>query len=158
MSSPLELFQEARRRVEKSAIVRPNWNIVVPILKLNEEKRIAFGKASTVTDAAGLEIFDHQGHAIPVHELENAAYEYVLEYRAASNSHKPGTIGKGRLIESVVMTKEKREAMGLPAGPVFWWVGHKLDDDELWGLVKTGEYKELSIGGSGFLDDVLEAA
>lgn len=130
-----------------------HWQVRVPIAKLDDDQCIAFGKASTVTDAQGVvEIFDHHGHAIPVHEIEQAAYEHVLKHGDVSDAHK--VLGKGKLIESVVMTKEKRVLQGLPEGPVYWWVGHKLDKAFFNEKVKSGVYKELSIGGSGYLDDV----
>lgn len=47
-------------------------------------------------------------------ELENAAYEFVLLYREGGEMHERD--GAAVLIESVVFTEEKMQAMGIPVG------------------------------------------
>jgi hypothetical protein len=55
------------------------------------------------------------------------------------------------LIESFVVTPEKLEKMGLApsALPHGWWVGFKVNDDEQWRMVKSGERTAFSIHGTG---------
>ena len=58
---------------------------------------------------------------------------------------------KSTMVESMVFTPEKAEAMGIPQGivPTGWWVGFKVEDDRLWSQVKDGRYQSFSIHGSG---------
>lgn len=122
-----------------------DWSISVPISKVDAEKRQVFGWASVVTDESGAAIVDKQGDIIPVDELERAAYGYVLKSREGADMHERRAVSD--LIESVVLTAEKREAMGVPAGPCGWWVGYQVQDAEAWAAIKSGDRSEFSIGG-----------
>ncbi|MCL2416031.1 MAG: XkdF-like putative serine protease domain-containing protein, partial [Defluviitaleaceae bacterium] len=66
----------------------------------------------------------------------------------AGEMHERGEVGQ--LVESVVFTKEKTVAMGIPGGilPEGWWVGFKIHDDEVWNKIKNGEYSMFSIEGT----------
>ena len=57
--------------------------------------------------------------------------------------------GIGLLVESVVFTPDKQEAMGIPAGtiPSGWWIGLKITDNAVWEKVKDGTYNMFSIEG-----------
>jgi hypothetical protein len=120
---------------------------LVPIKKIDEDQRLVFGWASVVEDEHGNSVVDSQGDVIPVAELEQAAYEFVLRYRQAGEMHERAGSDVGDLVESVVLTKAKREAMGLPPGPTGWFVGFKLAPD-VFAKVKSGEYQDFSIGGA----------
>lgn len=118
------------------------------VKKVAEEQRQIFGWASVVTKDGSV-IFDKQGHAIPPEELEAAAYEYVLTFRDQGHMH--DQLGVGRMIESFVFTKQKQEALGIDLGLEGWWVGFKVDSDQVWESHKRGELPEFSIGGHGLL-------
>ena len=83
---------------------RASWSARIPITKLDEDKQQAFGWASIVVKGGAI-VIDHDTDVIPIPEIENAAYGYVLEHRVAGLQHEE--IGVGRLIESVVLTPEK---------------------------------------------------
>ncbi len=123
-----------------------SWEIRARVAKVDAEQRLAFGWASVAVDAAGRPVIDHQGDLIPVEELERAAYDYVIRSRDASEMH--GRRGVATLVESVVLTPEKYAALGLPIGPLGWWVGFRVTDDAVWQRVKAGDFREFSIGGS----------
>ncbi len=78
----------------------------------------------------------------------------MLEFREAGDRHNV-IKGIGRLVESVVLTKEKQSAMGIPPNTVdvCWWVGFKVDNQDTWDKIKSGEYAMLSIGGEAVLED-----
>ena len=80
-------------------------------------------------------------------ELENAAYNFVELYREGGEMHERG--GAVILIESVVFTEEKMQAMGIPIGtlPIGWWIGFKVLDKGVWDKVKDGTYSMFSIEG-----------
>jgi len=106
-----------------------------------------FGWASVAVGQDGLPVIDHQGDIIPVGELESAAYEFAKAAGPANEMHDGPDIGA--VIESIVLTPEKREAMGLPADPmVGWWVGFEVRDHAVAKRVRSGELSEFSIEGS----------
>lgn len=117
------------------------------IMKSDDEKMLAFGWANVSMRIDGELIEDWQADIIEPEELENAAYEYVLLYREGGEMHERG--GAAVLIESVVFTEEKMQAMGIPAGtlPVGWWIGFKVTDKDVWEKVKDGTYPMFSIEG-----------
>lgn len=133
------------------------------IAKQNEDQQIIFGWANVAVNKAGEQLVDWQGDMIDPEELEKAAYEHVLEFRETGERHDPALRSKGRLIESVVFTKEKMAAMGIPEGtvPEGWWVGYRIDDSDTWSKIKKGEYRMFSIDGSGKrtpIDDTVNKA
>lgn len=117
------------------------------IMKSDDEKMLAFGWASVSMRVGGEVIEDWQGDIIEPAELEAAAYEYVRLYGEGGEMHERG--GVAVLVESVVFTEEKMEAMAIPAGtlPVGWWIGFKVLDKEVWEKVKDGTYPMFSIEG-----------
>ncbi len=121
------------------------------ITKTSEDQQIVFGWANVAIRKDGTVVEDLQDDIIEPEELEKAAYEYVLNFRDAGEKHDPGLRQKGKLVESVVFTKEKIAAMGLPENsvPVGWWVGYKIADRAAWEKIKSGEYRSFSVEGRG---------
>lgn len=139
--------EKVKRQMDKADELKKAWEVSIPISKVNEEKRLAFGWASVIIDADGDAVIDHQSDRISIPELEKAAYEYVQKSRQSTEMH----VRKGvaELVESVVITPEKREAMGIDgAGVSGWWVGFRVNDSSVWDKVKSGDYREFSIGGT----------
>lgn len=119
------------------------------IFKADDDKHLVFGWASVAITVDGEELEDRQHDVIDPEEMEEAAYEYVLNFRDTGEEHLPGYRKKGKLVESVVFTKDKQKAMGIPDGilPVAWWIGFKIDDEDTWRRIKDGTYKMFSIEG-----------
>ena len=128
------------------------------IYKSDDDRRLVFGWASVAIRTNGTQIEDWQGDVIDPEDLEDAVYEYVLEFRDAGEEHISTLRKKGKLVESVVFTKEKMKAMGIPEGivPEGWWIGFKVQDDEAWAKVKSGQYSMFSIEGSGVREPIVE--
>lgn len=124
---------------------------IFTIAKSEEDKKQVFGWASVAVRRDGSVVEDLQDDIIEPEELERAAYEYVLNFRDAGERHDPELRKKGKLIESVVFTREKMEAIGIPEGivPEGWWIGFKVEDEEAWRKIKSGEYRSFSIEGTG---------
>lgn len=118
------------------------------IMKSADDKMQAFGWASVSIRVDGELIEDWQKDIVEPDVLENAAYQFVEFYREGGEMHEKG--GSAVLIESVVFTEEKMQAMGIPAGtiPVGWWIGFKVLDEEVWEKVKDGTYRMFSIEGT----------
>lgn len=120
------------------------------ISKVDTDQRLVFGWASVGSLQNGEVVVDKQGDVLDdVDEIEKAAYKFVLHSRDGGEMH----IRKGvsTLVESFVSTPEKRKAMGLAddALPNGWWVGFKVNDENVWELAKSGHYKMFSVHGKG---------
>lgn len=128
----------------------------IPILKINEEKRQVFGWASVSVRVDGEVVEDHQSDIIEMAELEKAVYHYTAHFGTAGEMHQNPNVG--RLIESVVFTKEKAVAMGIPLDilPEGWWVGYHIHDEEVWEKVKNGTYSMFSIEGTARREEIEE--
>lgn len=112
------------------------------VAKIDEEARTVFGFASVAT------IEDKQGDVIAPNTLEPAVYEYVKTARAANVMHEGPVVGE--CIESLFITAEKAELLGIPAEHVGkWWTGYHIPDDQAWENVKNGTTRAFSIEGRG---------
>lgn len=126
------------------------------IAKSDDDKRLAFGWANVSVSAAGEQLVDYHEDMIDIEELEQAAYKFVEFYREGGEMHERG--GCAVLIESMVFTKEKQAALGLPEGtvPEGWWIGFHVTDDDVWAKVKDGTYPMFSIEGEAIREPVEE--
>ena len=117
------------------------------VVKSSDDKRLVFGWASVSARVGGETITDWQDDIIEISELEEAAYDYVAEFGTAGEMHERGGVGK--VVESIVFTKEKAAALGIPAGymPEGWWIGFRITDDAVWEKIKNGTYTMFSIEG-----------
>lgn len=127
------------------------------IHKSNDEKMLAFGWANVAVTTKGEQVTDYQQDIVEIEELEAAAYEFVQFYREGGEMHERGDCAV--LIESIVFTKEKMLAMGIPEGtvPEGWWIGFKVTDEEVWEKVKSGEYPMFSIEGEAIREEVADS-
>lgn len=138
---------------------RATSNVRVPIAKTDEDQRLVFGFAKLAEDPdnRGYYLVDSQGDLVSPDEVEKAAYAYVETSRESGAMHEGEVTGP--LVESVVFTPEKLEAMGLepdaiPTGA--WWTGYRVEDDDAWDGVKKGRYTAFSIEGSAVREEVEE--
>lgn len=123
------------------------------IVKSDGDKKQVFGWASVITKD-GQPVLDRQGDIIEPDEMEKSAYQYVLQSRKGGRQHRrtedDQPVHVSDMIESMAFTPEKIEKMGLPpTTPVGWWVGFKVNDDEVWEEVKKGRVTSFSIHGRG---------
>lgn len=124
------------------------------IEKIDVEKRLVGGWASVIERPDGTPIVDSQGDVIFEDDLVEAAHAFMAKSRELGYNHKIKK-GLGTIVESVVFTKGLKEKMGLPASfPTGWYILAKVHDDDVWALVKSGELKAFSIGGSGVREPV----
>lgn len=130
------------------------------VSKVDTDKQLVFGWAYVSHDTYGNVMVDKSGEFVDDYEeLEAAAYDFVLRSRRGGVDHSRDSFGpvvKSTMVESMVITPEKCKALGLPAGvlPTGWWVGFRVEDDELWDSVKKGERVSFSIHGTGVRKEV----
>lgn len=123
------------------------------IAKQHQDRQIAFGFAMFSETADGKRVVDLQGDSITPEELESLAYNYVAKHRDVGQLHM--TSGEGCVVESMVFTRDKIEALGLGNNvPIAWWVGLYIEDPEVWARVKNGEYRAFSIEGVADREEV----
>lgn len=132
------------------------------ISKMNEERHQVFGWAN-ISSVNGRPVVDRQDDVIPIEELEKGAYTYVIESRIGGDQHQRAPLVKAAgapvhtadLIESMVFTDEKCEALGLPADfPRGWWIGMHVRDEDTWTKIKSGERTGFSVHGTGIREDM----
>lgn len=126
------------------------------IMKTDDDKRLIFGWASVAIKVDGEQVVDHQNDIVDPEDLEEAVYQYVLNFRDGGEEHISTLRKKARMVESCMFTKEKMKAMGIPEGivPEGWWIGFYVDDDDAWEKVKNGTYQMFSIEGQGVREEV----
>lgn len=121
------------------------FSMPLDVKKADPDQQLIFGWASIV-EKDGKLIVDKQGDMIPVEELEKAAYDFVLYSRDHGDMH--DRVGVGKMVESMVFTREKQRALSIDLGQVGWWVGFKVNDVDVWEAHKRGDRLDFSIGGA----------
>lgn len=125
-----------------------------------ESEGLVFGWANVALTADGQTVLDAHADTIEADVLEKAAYEFVLKFGNAATGVMHQGPSVGRLVESMMFTAEKAEALGIPADslPTGWWVGMKIDDPEVFAKVKDGTYPMFSIQGLAEREEIDDEA
>lgn len=100
----------------------------------------------------GKTVVDHDDQWTTPEEVEDAAYDFVLNAAngpVSGEDHDLDAEPDAFLIESVAFTAEKLVAMGMDPGAVDLghWIGLYIPDDEAYSRVKSGEKAMLSVDG-----------
>jgi cation transport regulator ChaB len=114
------------------------------VLKLDSERRIAWGWAS-VSTVDGQPVTDTQGDTITPAEMEKMADRFMASARTAKAMHEGDQIGE--VLHSLPLTAELAKAFGMETDREGWIIGMKVHDDAVWQGFKEGRYKAFSIGG-----------
>lgn len=117
------------------------------VTKSNEEEGLVSGWANVAVNADGTIPLDWQDDVISPATLEKAAVNFMMEYRGSGVMHEGDS--KGIVVESIVFTKEKQAAIGIPEGviPEGWFITVKILDPVVFEQVKNGTFKMFSIQG-----------
>lgn len=149
---------ESRAFAAANGAVSKSWSRDIEIIEKNHDQQQVFGFLSVSVDKDGNLVEDLQNDMITPDELEKGAYNYVRMqgvHKTAGEMHT--NIGVGDLIESMVFTKAKQEALGIPAGILpecAYWIGYQITDDNVWKRVKSGELTAFSIGGRAIRETI----
>lgn len=150
--------RKQRRMVRKA--YDPDMNElegVIGIEKADEKKGLVFGWASVMKKNGEL-VIDRENDVIEDEwHFEKAAYDFVTSVRVGGDNH----VRKGvsHLVESMVFTEEKIEALGLPEDfPVGWWTGWQITDAEVMKGMAEGKYSGFSVHGKGKRKSISKAA
>ena len=118
--------------------------------KAKPAEQLVSGWANVAINADGSIPLDWQDDVIRPETLEKAAIKFMLEYRESGEMHN-NLDAVGTIVESIVFTKEKQEALGIPEGcvPQGWFITVKVHDSDVFAKVVDGTYKMFSIQGTG---------
>jgi hypothetical protein len=150
---PKGTFRKLPRPKQPQAVGKSlDFEATVEISKRDDEKQQVFGWASIITKD-GVPVLDLQDDIMSIDTIEKAAYSYVQKSRKGGNQHQKtaeGPLHVSDLIESFVVTDEKKKVLGLPDDfPTGWFTGFQIHDDATWAAVKDGKLPMLSIHGTG---------
>lgn len=117
--------------------------------KARPAEQLVSGWANVSVNADGSIPLDWQDDIIAPEVLEKAAVKFMLDYRESGVMH-DGDEAVGTVVESIVFTKEKQEAIGIPEGtvPQGWFITVKVHDPKVFAKVMNGTYKMFSIQGT----------
>lgn len=130
--------------VDESVLLSVDFSVY----KAREDEQLVSGWANVAINKDGSVPLDWQDDVIAPATLEKAAINFMLEYRDSGEMHKGNS--KGTVVESIVFTKEKQAAIGIPEGvvPEGWFITVKVHDPEVFAKVKDGTYRMFSIQGT----------
>lgn len=130
-----------------SEYVPVDFHVELAKSKTSDDKQLVSGWASVSVNADGSLPLDWEDDTIPPSVLEKAAMDFMMDYRDSGVAHDGGSVGT--VVESMVFTKEKQEAIGIPEGtvPEGWFITVKINDKDVYAKVKDGTYKMFSIQG-----------
>ena len=125
---------------------KADFTAPINIVKSDEYQNLVFGWASVAFTPDGTQIYDRQGDSIDIEDLESSAYNFVVKSYGTGDMHKSENFGE--LVESLVMTPEKAEAMGIENDmPQAWWIGFRVPP-EYHQEVREGRRSMFSIEGT----------
>jgi hypothetical protein len=112
------------------------------------DQGLVSGWANVAVNANGSLPLDWDNDIISPYVLEQAAINFMLDYRASGVMHEGGPVGT--VVESIVFTKEKQRAIGIPEGfvPQGWFITALINDPEAREGIKSGKYRMFSIQGA----------
>lgn len=154
--SKLSSMSKAERVAKARDIfnITPLFSSTVSIVKSVPADNQVFGWAS-VSTTNGILVEDMEGDSIDLVDLEKAAYNSLVSLAtgdAVNDTHDSPPFG--RMIESMVFSPEKIEALGLPSDfQQGWWVGLELPPDRYQSVV-SGDRLMFSIEGSAVKEPI----
>lgn len=107
------------------------------ILKLDDSKRIVYG-VFLVPDK-----FDRQGDKVIMEDVEKVAHGFLKDYRAVDEMHEKQTTDAD-VVESAI-AQEDMTYFGKSITKGTWFGAIRINTDEVWDKVKSGEYKAFSV-------------
>lgn len=140
--SSLDVTEEVP--VDESVTISVDFSVY----KAREDEQLVSGWANVAINKDGSIPLDWQDDVIAPSTLEKAAIGFMLDYRGSGVMHEGEN--KGTVVESIVFTKEKQAAIGIPEGvvPEGWFITVKVHDPEVFAKVKDGTYRMFSIQGT----------
>lgn len=136
------------RQTESVPFDEAQLAVMFDVTKANSDNGLVSGWANVALDKNGEAPIDWQDDIIEPETLEKAAIQFMLDYRESGEMHKGAS--QGVVVESIMLTKEKQQAIGIPEGtvPEGWFITVKVTNPEVFAKVKSGQYRMFSIQGT----------
>lgn len=126
------------------------WEMQLQISKSSDtaDEGLVSGWANIAINKDGSRPLDWSDDVIEPATLEKAAIQFMEEYGESGVEHKGDAVGV--VVESIMFTKEKQAAIGIPEGtvPEGWFITVKVKDPDVFAKVKDGTYKMFSFQGT----------
>ena len=137
-------FKESLTLLQQKSI---SISTTFKVAKVKEDEGLVSGWANVAIQPDGSLPLDWQDDVIRPDTLERAAINFMMDYRGSGVMHE-GEV-KGIVVESIVLTKAKQAAIGIPEGtvPEGWFITVKVLDPTVFEQVKNGMFKMFSIQG-----------
>lgn len=123
---------EAEKRLEQ--IKRFKKDIVVKLAGTDEDQRLVYGIVLEPDEV------DSQDDTVTAKEIEKAAHNYAMTPMVIGDSHVKEAAAKP--VETFIYNPEILKEVK----PGSWLIAVKVQDDELWKMIKAGEMTGFSIG------------
>ena len=125
------------------------------VAKSDQARQQVFGWANISLRKDGRQVTDLQHHEIDPDDLEDSAYQFVVDQGMGGTDH-DGQEPGGVLIESMFFSAAKQAALGIPEGtlPVGWWLGFHFPDRAVFDSVVKGERTMFSVEGWAVAEEV----
>lgn len=134
----------------------------IDFVKSDSRGKYVRGWAYVASDEHG-QVVDYSGDVLGGETVEEAmtevrkmAHEFITDHRVAKMMHKSKQVGE--FVESVIIDDEFAKAIGATTKRRGWWVGMRVDDEDVRKKVRDGKLKQFSIGGRGQRHKLKEAA
>ena len=119
----------------------PTFEKAIPILKVDDEKRIVTGIVYEP------DVLDAHKEFMTAEEIEKSAHQFLKDYRNIDKQH-DFVAGQADVVESWV-AKEAGKLGDQDIVKGTWLISVHVDDDDTWGEIKKGELTGFSMGGVG---------
>ncbi len=117
-----------------------NINLECSIFKMDEEKQLVYGIVLVPN------VEDLQGDIVAPEEIEAAAHDYMLNSQKIYKGHAGAT--DAEVVESYIAPVDiPMGSQTVPSGS--WIMVTRVNDPQIWEMVKKGELTGYSIGGTG---------
>ena len=127
------------------------------VTKADDSQQTVFGWANIAISKSGEQTLDAHLDLIDSADLEAAAYDFMLNARVSGEDHLGDA--DATCVESIVFTKEKAAAMGIPEGllpEAGWWVGFHIPDKASYDRARDSK-SMFSIEGTAVREPVLKS-
>lgn len=123
------------------AEAKPTFERSIPILKVDDEKRIVTGIVYEP------DVADAHDEFMTAEEIEKSAHQFLKDYRNIDKQH-DFVAGQAEVVESwIAKEASKLGEQDIQKGT--WLLSVHVPDDETWDEIKKGELTGFSMGGVG---------
>jgi len=126
-----------------------DYSRIIPIAKVNNDERMVYGIVYSPDEV------DSQGDTATAETIKEMAYSFMKSQKTTQiDKQHDFEAGQGFVAESWLTKASDPLFPSSPEGS--WAVGIKVENDETWELVKSGEITGLSLAGTAVVEEVAD--